>query len=56
MKNWLTTIFGLAAGGLQLAAGGLDWKHVLLAVATAAIGVVAKDYNTTGAGSTAVKQ
>jgi len=44
--NWKTTIFGLGAGALQLAAGGTDWKHILSAVAIAAVGAFAKDHTT----------
>ena len=48
MKNWKTTLFGLGAGVLQLAAGGMDWKHIGLAVATSLLGLFAKDHDQTG--------
>ena len=48
MKSWLTTIFGLAAGGFNLLANGMNWKQVLASVGIAALGFVAKDFNVTG--------
>ena len=39
MPTWLRSIFGLAAGGLNLFANGTNWKQVLLSVAVAGIGV-----------------
>ncbi len=40
MPTWLRSIFGLAAGGLNLFANGTNWKQVLLSIAVAALGVV----------------
>jgi hypothetical protein len=47
-KNWKTTIAGFTGGGLTLYAGGTDFKHILLALALAGLGSVAKDSNVTG--------
>lgn len=47
-KNWKTTIAGFAGGGLTLYADGTDLKHILLALAMAVLGVVAKDKDVTG--------
>ena len=47
--HWKTTLFGIAAGGFQLAANGLDLKHVLGAVALAALGIFAKDLDKSNA-------
>jgi hypothetical protein len=48
MKNWMTSLFGILAGAAGLFANGLGWKQVLVALATAALGLVAKDSNVTG--------
>lgn len=41
MPTWMRSVFGLAAGGLNLFANGTNnWKQVLAALATAGIGVV----------------
>ena len=48
MKNWKTTVFGLGAGALNLLANGTNWKQVLLSLAVAGVGLVAKDSNVTG--------
>lgn len=56
MKNWITTLCGLAAGGLNLFANGTNWKQVLVAVGLAGLGAVSKDFNTTGTGATATKE
>lgn len=48
LSNWKTTLFGLAAGGLNLLAQGTNWKTVLASVAIAAVGLFAKDGNVTG--------
>ena len=43
ITNPITSVLGLVAGGLQLAAGGTSWKQVLAAVAVSALGVAAGD-------------
>jgi hypothetical protein len=48
MKNWKTTLLGLSAAGLNLLANGMKWQQVLVSVALAALGLVAKDYNVSG--------
>lgn len=48
MKNWKTTLAGLAAAGLNLFAQGTNWKNVLVSVGLAALGTLAKDSNVTG--------
>jgi hypothetical protein len=47
-NNWKTTVAGLAAGGFNLFANGMNWKQVLLSVGIAFVGLVAKDHNVTG--------
>lgn len=46
--NPKTTVLGVAAGALTLAAGGLDWKHALLGAVLAAFGAASKDHNVSG--------
>jgi len=48
MKNWMTSLFGLGAGALNLFANGAKWQQVVFSVALAALGVVAKDSRVTG--------
>jgi hypothetical protein len=48
MNNWKTTVFGLGAGVLNLFANGTNWKQVLFSVATAGLGILAKDFNVSG--------
>lgn len=48
MKNWKTSLFGLAAGALNLFANGANWKQVALSVGIVAVGLAAKDHNVTG--------
>lgn len=48
LTNWKTTLFGLGAGALNLFANGTNWKQILMSVATAAIGIAAKDFDVTG--------
>lgn len=38
--KWLRSIFGLAAGALNLLANGANWKQILVSVAIAGVGVV----------------
>lgn len=47
-SNWKTTLFGIGAGALNMFANGTKWQQVLLSVATAALGIFAKDSNVTG--------
>jgi hypothetical protein len=52
MKNWLTTLFGGVAGVPQIIEGlmskPINWSLVITGVSTILLGLVAKDYNTTG--------
>lgn len=48
MKNWRTTLAGLAAGGFNLFANGNSWKQVVMSLALAGVGLLAKDHNVTG--------
>lgn len=48
MKNWKTTLLGYVAAVLNLNQAGLNWKSVLLSVALAILGHVAKDAGVTG--------
>lgn len=43
MKNWKTTLTGVASAMLYAATGTHDWKHVLVAVSLAAFATLAKD-------------
>lgn len=45
LTNWKTSLFGLGAGILQLLASGASPKHALSALALAALGIFARDYN-----------
>jgi hypothetical protein len=49
MPTWLRSIFGLAAGGLNLFANGTGWKQILLSVAVAGIGVASHLTSMSGA-------
>jgi hypothetical protein len=40
MPTWLRSVFGVAAGGLNLFANGTNWKQVLLSAAVTGLGVV----------------
>lgn len=40
MPTWLRSVFGIAAGGLNLFANGTNWKQVLISVAVAGLGIV----------------
>jgi hypothetical protein len=48
MKNWKTTLLGIAAGFMNLIAGGMTPKNAGLSLALAALGCAAKDLNVTG--------
>jgi hypothetical protein len=63
MINWKTTLFGIIAGTLTILQTTLtayqdgtkvQWLQVALGIAFMAFGVIAKDFNVTGAGATAV--
>ena len=61
MKNPYTTIAGVAGGigtVLTPVAQGqpIDWTHIIIGCVLAILGVLSKDYNTTGNGSTATKE
>lgn len=43
MKDWKTTLFGIAGGALNLLAQGTNWKSVLVSTAIAGLGFFAKD-------------
>lgn len=40
MRKWWRTVIGVAAGGAQAYAGGMDWKHILAGLGIAALGFV----------------
>jgi len=44
MKSWKTTLAGLG-GAIAVALQGTDWKHILVAVAVAALGFFSKDHS-----------
>lgn len=55
LANWRTTLAGVLAGGIggSIAGytnpdGSINWKALLIAVALAALGAMAKDHNVTG--------
>jgi len=48
MKNWKTTLAGLAVALLNLNVQGMTVKAFLYSAAIAALGAAAKDHNTTG--------
>jgi hypothetical protein len=43
MNDWKTTLFGLAAGALNMFANGVNWKNVLLSSAFGLLGIFAAD-------------
>lgn len=45
VKNWKTTVAGLAAAIAHVSVNGVSWKNLLVAAAVAAIGALAKDHN-----------
>lgn len=48
MRNWKTTLAGLALAFLNLYANGMNAKTAAMSAGLAALGVAAKDYNVTG--------
>ena len=48
MTDWKTTLFGLAAGALNMLANGTNWKQILFSVGIAGLGVLSKDTNLFG--------
>ncbi|HEX4715063.1 MAG TPA: hypothetical protein VH164_09075 [Ktedonobacteraceae bacterium] len=48
MPTWLRTVFGIAAGGLNLFANGTRWPQVALSAAVAGLGVVSHLTSTSG--------
>ena len=57
MKNWKTSLIGLALGLIPLAQQTLnalgtgtvvDWKQVLFGIGLITLGVVSKDFNSSG--------
>lgn len=44
-SHYKTTLFGLAASGMNLLANGTGWKQVALSIALGLFGIVAKDFN-----------
>jgi hypothetical protein len=57
MKNWKTTLLGIAVGLIPLSQGILqglaagqhfDWAKIGLGIGIGVLGTVAKDYNVTG--------
>ena len=64
MKNWKTTVAGILAGTLIIlqqaitslqSGASIQWLQVVLGFVVMAIGVVAKDFDTTGIGKSATK-
>lgn len=47
MKNWKTTVAGLAGGALNLYANGVDIHQIVFSIAIAVLGAMAKDRNVT---------
>lgn len=45
MRNWRTTLAGLAAAVMTVNANGVSWKSLLAAAFTALVGALAKDFN-----------
>ncbi|HZS71044.1 MAG TPA: hypothetical protein VFA13_04345 [Candidatus Acidoferrum sp.] len=45
MKNWKTTIAGLAAAAAHVTVNGVGWKQLISAALIALIGALAKDHN-----------
>lgn len=50
LKNWKTTLAGLALGTMYTVAGVADWKHLVVSILMAFTGLVSKDFNVTGTG------
>jgi hypothetical protein len=48
MKNWQTTLLGLAAAIINLHQGGMSWENAALSAVLALFGFVAKDRAVTG--------
>lgn len=48
MKNWKTTIVGVATGIMIAITNQPDWKHLTVAVLVALLGLASKDFNVTG--------
>lgn len=48
MKNWKTTLLGIAVAVLNLYAGGVTIKTAALSVGLGLLGAAAKDSNVTG--------
>jgi hypothetical protein len=44
-KNWKTTLAGVLAAVAHVTVNGVGWKQLLVAVAMAAVGALAKDHN-----------
>jgi hypothetical protein len=40
--TWLRSVFGIAAGGLNLFANGMNWKQVLVSLAVTGLGIVSQ--------------
>lgn len=60
MKNWKTTLTGIlgavATALIPVIQGkGFELEYILIAAVVATLGVVSKDYDTTGAGAGAQK-
>lgn len=45
LKNWKTTLAGVIAAAAQVTVNGVGWKQLLVAVAMAAVGALAKDHS-----------
>ena len=45
MKNWKTTLIGIATATVFAVTGVHDWSSLLKAIGIAFIGILAKDFN-----------
>lgn len=45
LKNWKTTLAGLAAAAAHVSVNGVGWKQLIAAAAMAVMGALAKDHS-----------
>lgn len=48
MTNWKTTVAGVLLGTAYTVTNTVDWRHLVVAVLMAFVGIVSKDFNVTG--------
>lgn len=46
--NWKTTVLGILLGTAYTVTNTVDWKHLIVSVLMAFVGIVSKDFNVTG--------